>query len=108
MWTKKDNGEPRGIDGEKESYCSELRIGGFRDWRLPTIQELRTIYLEHAFKESLQLSDCCELSNTKLSSRACYFDFDLGKPDCSGLSPIDLEPEGNVATRILCVRRATR
>jgi WD40 repeat protein len=108
MWTKKDNGEPFGIDGEKQAYCSELRIGGFRDWRLPTIQELRTIYWEHAFKESLQLSDCCELSNKKPSAPACYFDFDLGKPDCGGLSPTDQEPEGNVATRILCVRRATR
>lgn len=25
------------------SYCSELRLGDFQDWRLPTIQELLTI-----------------------------------------------------------------
>ncbi len=24
-------------------YCSELKLGGFEDWRLPTIQELLTI-----------------------------------------------------------------
>jgi WD40 repeat protein len=104
MWTKKDNGMPL-IDEEKQGYCSKLRIGGFRDWRLPTIQELRTIYLEHVFKESLQLSNCCELGNTKPSAPASYFDFDLGKPDCSGGWPQDQDDQRD-ATRILCVRRA--
>jgi hypothetical protein len=106
MWTKKDNGVPL-IDEEKQGYCSKLRIGGFTDWRLPTIQDLRTIYLEHAFKENVQLSSCCELSNTRPSAPACYFDFDLGKPDCSGWWPKDQDDQGD-ATRILCVRRATR
>lgn len=26
-----------------KEYCSELRLGGFEDWRLPTIHELLTI-----------------------------------------------------------------
>ena len=26
-----------------KEYCSELKLGGFEDWRLPTIQELLTI-----------------------------------------------------------------
>jgi WD40 repeat protein len=106
MWTKKDNGVSL-TDEEKQGYCSKLQIGGFTDWRLPTIQELRTIYLERAFKENLQLSNCCELSNTRPSAPACYFDFDLGKPHCGIGWPEDQDDQED-ATRILCVRRATR
>ena len=43
LWTARDN--QRNVTGDgAHSYCSNLSIGNFSDWRLPSIEELRTIY----------------------------------------------------------------
>ena len=42
-WTKSDNGSD--IDwNQATAYCSNLRLGEYSDWRLPTIDELQGIY----------------------------------------------------------------
>ena len=43
MWTKKDNGSV--VDwNQADAYCSNLQLAGYKDWRLPTIEELQGIY----------------------------------------------------------------
>jgi hypothetical protein len=42
MWTNKDNGKQLSWLGAKE-YCSTLRLGGYADWRLPSVDELNQI-----------------------------------------------------------------
>lgn len=43
MWAGKDNG--RSVNWrEATKYCRELRLGGYTDWRLGTIEELEGIY----------------------------------------------------------------
>jgi hypothetical protein len=42
-WTKSDNGSD--VDWKQATtYCTNLRQGGYSDWRLPTIDELQGIY----------------------------------------------------------------
>ena len=42
-WSRKDNGAD--VDWrEATAYCSKSQLGGYKDWRLPTIEELRGIY----------------------------------------------------------------
>ncbi len=42
MWAAKDSGE-RGSWHKARSYCRKLRAAGFSDWRLPTIDELKSL-----------------------------------------------------------------
>jgi hypothetical protein len=43
MWAGKDNGE--NVNWHRAmTYCRDLRLAGYSDWRLPTIDELQGIY----------------------------------------------------------------
>jgi hypothetical protein len=43
MWVSKDNGVPINWPDAVE-YCRNLRVGGYADWRMPTLAELASIY----------------------------------------------------------------
>ena len=43
MWVSKDNGVPINWPDSKK-YCENLTVGGFSDWRMPTLAELATLY----------------------------------------------------------------
>jgi hypothetical protein len=43
MWEGKDNGNDI-TWGKAIKYCSNLRLAGYSDWRLPTVDELEGIY----------------------------------------------------------------
>jgi hypothetical protein len=43
MWTKKDNGLHVNWFSASE-YAERLRLGGYEDWRLPTVEELESLY----------------------------------------------------------------
>jgi hypothetical protein len=43
MWPSQDNGYPVNWQSAKE-FCEKWRGGGFMDWRLPTLDELATLY----------------------------------------------------------------
>ena len=43
MWTSSDNGSGLSLSQAKR-YCSEVTTSGFKDWRLPSIDELQVIY----------------------------------------------------------------
>lgn len=94
-WTKADNGS--NIDWNQASaYCSSLRLGGYTDWRLPTIDELQGIYdpgidipgqksdgeavILHV-KGNLKLSSTAEWSSSQSSYSGVvwYFYFDDGQ-----------------------------
>ena len=43
MWAAKDDGKGL-IEGDAEDYIEDYQGGGFTDWRMPTMDELETIY----------------------------------------------------------------
>ncbi len=42
MWQKEDDGKERNLQ-EAFTYCKELSLAGFKDWRLPTLAEFKDL-----------------------------------------------------------------
>jgi hypothetical protein len=98
MWALKDNGS----DIKQEialKYCRALSLAGFRDWRLPEIDELAGIWDKSVglIKGDINMTGNCCLSAT----RGKIFDF-REHPDEVGELNVPLKFAG----RTLCVRRA--
>ena len=107
-WTKQDNGSDVTWD-QANAYCSNLRMGGYSDWRLPTIDELQGIYVPGQFGEgattkhvkgNLKLSSGSQWSSTRGSAHgeAWFLSFFSGKRYSRQL--------GYGLARALCVRRS--
>src|ERR1700733_11556701 len=60
-WAKKDNGSTV-QQADAIAYCRDLRLAGFRDWRLPTIDQLRQIYNSSANEGAYHIKGRIKLS----------------------------------------------
>ena len=112
MWTKKDNGKEINWYDAKE-YCEDLELAGHKDWRLPTLNDLKTLYDPKAtnstphyydYPTDLHIPELFELtsdhvwSSTLLdSSQACCLRFTYGDRNCFRLTSYDRK-------RVLAVR----
>jgi hypothetical protein len=105
MWPLKDNGSDVNWN-QATSYCRQLRLGGFSDWRLPEISELEGIYDAsskqlYKVKGGAHLSDPWVWSATKESSGSAWvFLFSLGERH--SLQQLG----GRYGAPALCVRRS--
>ena len=102
MWTKEDNGIGVSWDQAKK-YCSDMRVRGFSDWRLPTIDELSAIYDPtqnvdgYHIKGGIRLGLCCTWSSsTGLDSGQVWLLHFIGGGRVSG--------RRDYPFRVLCVR----
>jgi len=100
-WTTADNGANVTWD-EADAYCTNLSLGGYTDWRLPTIEELNSIYDANAgdqhVKGNLKLSSGYQWSSSRKGTReARIFDFMVGRPSYKLLAL-------RTFNRTLCVR----
>jgi hypothetical protein len=106
QWAKQDNGSAV-IQQEASNYCRSS-LEGFGDWRLPTIDELQSIYdpaaddgKRHHVAHGIKLSGSIVWSSTpgERSGEAWVFHFTFGKRDSTRV--------GNAGIiQALCVRRA--
>ena len=103
IWTAKDNGSDVNWNLARD-YCSNLRLGGYSDWRLPTITELEGLYdrgvsKEYKAKGPIEMSGACALgATTNNSGEVWSFYFAYG-----GRSLAPPTSHGS-AGRALCVR----
>jgi TIR domain/Protein of unknown function (DUF1566) len=106
MWTIKDNGHD--IDWhEANKYARQLRLGGYSDWRLPTIEELKQLHdpnrgeLEYEIRKPFQLTSLFVWSSTREGSDSAWgFGFII---DGRRGSSLMVNSDG---PRALCVRRS--
>jgi serine/threonine-protein kinase len=110
MWTKHDNG--KGVNWNSAAdYCRKLRLAGYSDWRLATIEELQGICDMNAevrsasglvsdhIKGDLSISGAVWSSSPGKSSRERWtFDFYYG-------SGVSIGAKDGPDRRALCVRR---
>jgi len=104
QWTPRDNGG-NVTWLHAEAYCSGLVLGGFDDWRLPTIEELGALYdassvKRYKSKEGVDLTFhgiWSGDSSKHLGFAARYFDFSAGKA---------LSANKKALAHALCVRSA--
>jgi hypothetical protein len=105
-WTTEDNGSDVNWN-QAITYCANLRLGGYSDWRLPTIDELQGIYDVNAgnqhVKGNLKLSSkyFWSSSQSPASGKAWFFFFSNGKRYSFRSSDSKLD-------RALCVRRSVQ
>jgi tetratricopeptide (TPR) repeat protein len=107
MWTRQDNGTDVGWN-QALSYCQQLRLLGYTDWRMPTYNELKEIHARSwtgrgKIKTEFHLSNGAGALWT--SSPAGLGGYFSGKLAQSGYL---IFPEPNKANgmRTLCVRNA--
>jgi len=112
MWTKADNGSDINWN-QANTYCSNLRLGGYSDWRLPIIDELQGIYdpsidtpghwtngdaIYWHVKGNLRLSGTPWSSSLENAGVAWQFSLVSGRPVSFNFSDASSD-------RALCVRR---
>jgi hypothetical protein len=92
MWASRDNGETISWDEAKE-YCKEYRAGGYDDWRMPTENELATLYDPavtnttrptggckggYHITNLIHITCCCIWAWDGITEVESFFHFDLG------------------------------
>lgn len=80
MWASKDNGKDINWANAR-SYCNNYTVGGYRDWRLPTHDELAGIYDEqqkkkYKFPDFITLTDYHLWASETRGSNAAFFRLD--------------------------------
>ncbi|HEY4271107.1 MAG TPA: DUF1566 domain-containing protein [Candidatus Udaeobacter sp.] len=83
MWTKEDNGKNLEWN-EAKDYALGLSLGGYKDWRLPTIEELEDLYApgreeEQKIRSPFRLTSLAIWSSTKQApGSGWFFNFENG------------------------------
>jgi len=85
MWASKDNGKDINWQDAKR-YCENYRGGGYNDWRMPTLDELKGTYDNikenrydiHLTKKFIDISACCPWALETRGSLAARFNFYYG------------------------------
>ena len=85
MWAEKDNGVPIKWS-DAFSYCSNYNVGGYNDWRMPTLAELASLFDQneknkngyHIIRLISTTAQSCWASDTR-GNEAGRFNFTYGK-----------------------------
>ena len=103
MWQIRDNGVDIGWAAAKD-FCGHLETDGFNDWRMPTQDELASLYRleaantsEYYILQKIQISACCQWASDVKDPKVASFDFEYGNRDWG-------HPMSTVEARVLAVR----
>jgi hypothetical protein len=86
MWASKDNGADINWEQAKK-YCESFEAGGHKDWRLPTNEELKTLYDASGERNATCCLTCDEtIKFTKVIDLSCFalWSSETGSSDALG------------------------
>lgn len=105
MWPLQDNGTDISWPAGQE-FCEGFSLGGFNDWRMPTRDELASLYNVKAADSSeyyitlhIKITACCQWATDRWGAKVGSFDFEYGNRDWG-------YPMSTVDARILPVRNS--
>jgi hypothetical protein len=99
MWTIRDNGTDV-TWWQANEYAQQLHLGGYADWRLPTIEELEELHEPQiGIRKPFKVHGLMWSSTKSGADHALFFNFWAG---FRGSLPLDATDQ----TRAICVRRA--
>ncbi len=105
VWNRADNGTD--VDWyEADEYCGGLELGGWADWRLPTLTELEGLHDKRSTQtyklpRAVRLTACCPWSSSRSGPGSAWnFSFRFRKPFSGSLNY-------SYELRALCVRAAS-
>jgi hypothetical protein len=107
QWQRSDDGVQRAWDGA-QSYCEELSLDGYDDWRLPTREELETI-IDHTADSPAISTEVFECRSSLYWSGTSYA-YDPGDAWAVGFNygGLTTRPKGNYDPFVRCVRAGPR
>lgn len=84
MWAARNN--DKDINWKKaKRYCEKYRKGGYEDWRMPTVDELKALYDEDKENQDgyhitrlIGIDRCCPWAVNEDGEKAAFFDFNTG------------------------------
>ncbi len=100
LWAGDDNGADVDWYAARD-HCQALELGGWSDWRLPTIEELEQLHerrsqATYKVPAGIQLTACCPWSATR-SRRELGLELQLPLPQAVlGQPQLQLRPQGAV------------
>jgi hypothetical protein len=72
MWAAIDNGADIKWKDAK-SYCEKYRGGGYKDWRMPTQDELENLYESKTYENMIKVTGWVRASETRGSKAAAFY-----------------------------------
>ncbi len=76
MWAAKDNGKDINWHDAKQ-HCEEYRGGGYSDWRMPTLDEMKGLYDEKQAGSLTKCDDDLKAYITPLIKLSCVWFWSL-------------------------------
>ena len=103
MWEDTKKAANNAVNWKKaEKYCSELELGGYKDWKIPTIKQLEHLYDKDREKIYNGIGGSFYWSNDRFQDRAKIWDYAYVKDFTEGETKNSII-EFNKA-RVRCIR----
>ena len=107
MWTATDNGSGVSLR-QAERYCRDLKLAGFKDWKLPAIEDLQGLVSSAESTSGYRIKGPLKLSGWQWSSTAGKQSGEAWALDFGDGARASVAAGDSGLNRALCIRRVKK